>query len=183
MSKSMPIPEIRKDWNLESIYDIAGIKEPTEWEYYFTKLFPEYEFTAYLIGRERSSERSRLLFMQRKPALLKTLLLYRDTFEFSYKDGKIELFITQAFSRESRAKIEKEKLAGKDFLAAEISPPDEKNMCKVDFVPKTFEELGMVKAREFTQGEMEAIDNAETQKQIEQKMGEIEELKSKLKPA
>lgn len=174
------LPEMRMDWNPEAVYDITGINGACKWEYYFSKLFPEHEFTIYIVGGLKNGEK-RMLFMQRTDERFKTFLLYRDVFTFKYMDGKVEMFIANSFSSDSKAEIEEKFLAGKDWLAAVYGQPDEKGEVIVNFVPKTFEELDLVIAREFTQEEMIAIDNAELQKRIDQKMREAEELRAKIK--
>lgn len=174
------LPEIRMDWNPEVVHDITAIKEACRWEYYFSKLFPEHGFTIYWVGGLKKGKK-RLLFMQRTDERFKTFLLYRDVFTFKYKDGKVEMFIANSFSSDSKAEIEEKFLDGKDWLAAMYGQPDEKGEVIVNFVPKTFEELNLVIAREFTQEEMIAIDNAELQKRIDQKMREAEELRAKIR--
>lgn len=171
----------------EAIYDITEIKEKEKWEYYFTKLFPEREFTACWAGMLKNvsgelskREGSRLLFMERTEERFRTFRLYWDIFTFHFKDGKIEMFMVTAFSSETRAKIEEKLLAGKDWLETVYGQPDD-NKVTVTCVPRTFEELDLVTAREFTEDEMRAIDNAEIQKQIDQKMKGLEELKARIR--
>lgn len=177
----------KKDLNPDAIYDITGIKSKEMWEFYFTRVFPELVFTAYWVGKLKmiegnlsSREGSRLLFMQCTDERFKTFRLYWEMFTFQFQDGKIEMDIGPSFSSESRAKIEELGLAGKDWLETVYGKPDESGGVEVTFAPRTFEELNLVIASEFTEDDKKEITNAEIQKQIAQKMKETEELKAKI---
>ncbi len=184
--------EVRNDLNPEAIYDITGIKVQKMWEYYFTKLFPKHVFTVCWVGTLKKVEGelsgrdgNRLLFMQRTEERYRTFRLYWDMFSFHFHDGKIGMF-RGSISSETRAELEEQHLEGKDWLEAVYGQPDEnvelkKNEVIVTFVPRTFEDLNPVIAGEFTQDEMDAIDNAETKREIEKKQREIEELRAKIK--
>lgn len=185
--------DIKNDLNPEAIYDITGIKVKEMWEYYFTKLFPEHVFTACWVGKLKkvegelsSRDGNRLLFMQQTEERYRTFRLYWVMFAFHFHDGKIEMFIVGSISSETRAELEEQHLEGKDWLEAVYGQPDEnvilkKNEVIVTFMPRTFEDLNHVIAREFTQDEMDEIDNAERQKQIKNKEREIEELRATIK--
>lgn len=190
---NMTIDEIKNDLNPDAIYDIAGIKDKVRWEYCFTKLFPEHEFTVCWVGRleniegELSSRAGcHILFMRITEERYRTFRLYWAMFTFHFHDGKIEMFIVGSISSETRAELEEQHLEGKDWLEAVYGQPDEnvilkKNEVIVTFVPRTFEDLNPVIAREFTQDEMDAIDNAETKREIEKKQREIKELRATIK--
>lgn len=183
----MLVSDIKNDWNPGAIYDITEMKEKEKWEFYFTMLFPERVFTACWVGRLKkddggwsSRKESRLLFMERTDERFITFRLYWDIFTFQYQDGKIEMSIVPSFRSETRAEIEEKHLAGKDWIESVYGQPDEKEEVAVTWVPRTFEELNLVIAREFTEDEKKAITNAEIQKQIDLKMKEAEELKAKI---
>lgn len=199
---SMTIDEIKKDWNPDAIYDIMGIKKPERWEYYFSRLFPELEFTVCWIGgltkvevKLGRREGSRLLFMKRTEERFRTFRLYWDMFTFHFQDGKINMFMGGSVSGKTREMVEEQHLSGKDWIetvyeqhekkddACEGRCPAEsnKNDVVVTFVARTFEELNLVTAREFTQEEMNVIDNAVTQKEIEKKQAEIKDLRAGIK--
>lgn len=176
----------KKDLNLDAIYDITGIGLKEMWEFYFTRLFPEHVFTACWVGRLKNiegdlsnSEGCRLLFMRLTEERFRMFRLYWDVFTFQYQDGKIEMFIGGSISSETRAKLE-EHLEGKDWLETVYGQPVGDGEVAVTLVPRTFEELNLLMAREFTEDDKKAITNAEIQKQIAQKMKETEELKAKM---
>ncbi|MDP3353140.1 MAG: hypothetical protein Q8S44_05305 [Flavobacteriaceae bacterium] len=177
----------KKDLNPDAIYDITGIKSKEMWEFYFTRVFPEHVFTACWVGRRKniegilsSREESRLLFMRLTEERFRTFRLYWDAFTFHFQDGKIEMFMGGSISSETRAKLEQQHLEGKDWLEAVYGHPVGDGEVAVTFLPRTFEELNLVTAMEFTEDEKKAITNAEIQKQIDQKMKETEELKAKM---
>lgn len=172
------LDEIRKIWNPEAIYDITDIKATVTWEYYFSKLFPEHRFTLYWVGRLNQKEKRRLLFMPSNDEHYRMFRLYLELFSFYYQDGKVEMLICNRISDESRAEIEGKHPEG-DWLAAVYGEPQNGEIA-VNFVSKTFEELNLVKAREFTKEEMDAINGGELLKQIEQKKREIKELEAKV---
>lgn len=177
----------KKDWNPDAIYDITGIISKEMWEFYFTRVFPEHVFTACWVGNVKmiegnlsSREESRLLFMRLTEERFRMFRLYWDIFTFHYQDGKIEMFIGGSISSETRAKLEEQHLEGKEWLETVYGQPVGGGEVTVTFVPRTFEYLNLVVAREFTEDDKKAITNAEIQKQIAQKMKETEELKAKM---
>jgi hypothetical protein len=183
----------KNDLNPEAIYDITGINVKEMWEYYFTKLFPEHVFTVCWVGKLKkvegelsSRDGNRLIFMRRIEERFRTFRLYWAMFAFQFHDGKIEMFIGGSINSETRVELEEQHLEGKDWLEAVYGQPDEnvklkKNEVIVTFAPRTFEDLNPVIAREFTQDEMDAIDNAATERDIEKKLEEIEELRDAIK--
>lgn len=204
---SLTIDEIKKDWNSDAIYDITGIKEHEIWEYYFSWLFSGLEFTVCWIGgltkiegKLSSRAGSRLLFMKRTEERFRTFRLYWDMFTFHFQDGKINMFMGGSVSGKTREMVEEQHLSGKDWIETVYERHEKKddacegcgikgrcpaesnkNEVVVTFVARTFEELNLVTAREFTQEEMNAIDNAVTQKEIEKKQAEIEDLRAGIK--
>lgn len=183
---------MEEKWDPDAIYDLAGIRNKVRWQFYFSWTFPDREFysewirpqgervavpheeaSGTVVHYQFKSGEDRLLFFAKERSLA-----FRYYFGFlgtKLQGGMGSMYtIPQVGNNEVRQQLEANLKPG-EILYATLQEG------QIIFTPKLLSEVPIVQAREFTEEEMRVIDNMVVQKQIDAKLAELEELRSRLR--